>query len=110
MIQTGDLLECPECGMSSRDLKWHTDDCIRGQLQKSEARITELERVLRIYPEWFQDEFTGVTGGRCLLCGGYKMNIALHPGEFAGHAPGCPRLKALGEPTPLLNPDVPGAG
>jgi hypothetical protein len=49
-----------------------------------------------MYPEWYKDEFTGVTGGRC-ICGGYRYDIALKPGEFAGHAPDCPRQKVLNE-------------
>ena len=39
--------------------------------------------------EWITDEFTGVTGGRCRICNGYKKDRNLHLGEFAGHASGC---------------------
>jgi hypothetical protein len=39
--------------------------------------------------EWIADEFSGVTGGMCRICGGYKRNVGLHLGEFVGHKPDC---------------------
>ncbi len=44
--------------------------------------------------EWLTDEFTGWTGGRCPICGGYKRGgdgvlMRLHPGEFARHKKDC---------------------
>jgi hypothetical protein len=45
--------------------------------------------------EWIRDEFTGATGGRCLICGGYKHDIGLHPGEFAGHKSTCELWRAI---------------
>ena len=45
--------------------------------------------------EWTRDEFTGVTGGQCRICGGYKKDMGLHPGEFAGHSEDCELGKAL---------------
>jgi len=50
--------------------------------------------------EWLQDEYTGVTGGRCHICGGYKWGGPkgwglLHPGEFEGHKSDCKLALAL---------------
>ena len=44
--------------------------------------------------EWIADEFTGATGGRCHICGGYKWGgpkgrLLHHSGEFEGHTPDC---------------------
>lgn len=48
-----------------------------------------IEREVLEKLEWITDEFTGVTGGQCRICGGYRRNRGLHPGEFAGHKPDC---------------------
>ncbi len=45
--------------------------------------------------EWIKDEFTGATGGRCLICGGYKHDVGLRPGEFAGHKSTCELWRAM---------------
>ena len=58
------------------------------------SRVFINEDVLRRL-EWICDEFTGVTGGKCHICGGYKRDMALRPGEFAGHAPNCELALAL---------------
>lgn len=58
----------------------------------------ELEVLKKL--EWIKDEFTGVTGGRCHICGGYKWGgpkgrNLLHPGEFEGHKEDCKLLIAI---------------
>lgn len=60
-----------------------------------QEKRNELQRKLDIAVEalnkleWIRDEFTGVTGGMCHICGGYKTKSGLHPGEFAGHKDTC---------------------
>ena len=51
--------------------------------------------------EWITDEFTGVTGGQCRICNGYKRDRSLRPGEFAGHTSDCAldiAIKSADEP------------
>ena len=45
--------------------------------------------------EWIRDEFTGYTGGKCHICGGYRTPIGLKPGEFAGHTDRCELGQAI---------------
>jgi len=66
-----------DLGESGAIEQWNT----RPREAELEAWNADLERVLRMYPEWTED-------GKCLIC--Y---------EYGGkHSPSCPRQKALGEP------------
>ncbi len=81
-----------------RDDRFSYGPCVLGMMSGGKpffvAKVAVSKEILEKL-EWITDEFTGVTGGRCRICGGYKYDRRLHPGEFAGHASNCELGNAL---------------
>jgi len=61
----------------------------------ADKKYVVIEMALLRKLEYITDEFTRAAGGRCLICGGYRRDRDLHPGEWQGHTEACELGKAL---------------